>query len=422
MRQWAKRLGLAGCMALTSAAASVAHDDLSTARIVATAAMPEPGYLEAAKDPASGASFTRVTDPGEGKASGLRCKPAYCTHRYSSAQAWNADQSLLVIVNGCHGMCFLDGRTYRPLFTRASRDECEWDPANAQLMICMNARAVYAWDPRANATHTLFAPQQVYRHLQFGPYKGNLSVDGRVLVVRAIDARGRLVAFAYDIARRKKHPDILLGRLAGKNGYCSISPSARYVFCWQNMPDDTDQAYVFTIAGTQLQHWSENHRPGHGDMTIDRDGSDVYVGISKSDPDRYHIIKRRLRDGVVTDLAPYGEGQHVSLRNTALPGWAFVTYTGTYDEIAKHPDWAPFYQEIVALRIDGSGEIKRIAHTRQARDDYWSEAHASPSPDGTQVIWSSNWGQAGAPVADYVARVAWPAPSSIAMRATTSSH
>ena len=30
---------------------------------------------------------------------GIFCKPAYCAHRYSSSQAWNADQSLLA--NGC---------------------------------------------------------------------------------------------------------------------------------------------------------------------------------------------------------------------------------------------------------------------------------------------------------------------------------
>jgi hypothetical protein len=69
---------------------------------------------------------------------------------------------------------------------------------------------------------------------------------------------------------------------------------------------------------------------------------------------------------------------------------------------------APFYQEIVALRTDGSGEIRRIAHTRSSKHDYRSEAHASPSPDGSQVIWASNWGQARGPIAAYVARLSWP--------------
>ena len=174
------------------------------------------------------------------------------------------------------------------------------------------------------------------------------------------------------------------------------------------MLDKTNSTYVFTPEGVQLQHWSENHRPGHGDMTIDSDGSDVYVGVSKADPDKYHVIKRRLADGAVTDLAPYGVAQHASIRNINRPGWVFLTYSGSYAKVAAHPDWAPFYQEVVALRIDGSGELRRIVQTRSARHDYRSEAQASPSPDGTQVIWSSNWGQEGGAVADYVARLSWP--------------
>jgi hypothetical protein len=134
----------------------------------------------------------------------------------------------------------------------------------------------------------------------------------------------------------------------------------------------------------------------------------VYVGISKAEPDKYHVIKRRLDDGTVTDLAPYSSAQHASIRNISRPGWVFLTFTGTYAEIAAHPRWAPLYQEVIALRIDGSGAVRRIVQTRNASFDYWSEAHASPSPDGSRVIWSSNWGNAGGAVADFVAIVAWP--------------
>ena len=143
-------------------------------------------------------------------------------------------------------------------------------------------------------------------------------------------------------------------------------------------------------------------------MTVDADGSDVYVGISKADPDKWHIIKRRLADGVVTDLVPSGYGAHASTRNINRPGWVFVSYEGTYAKVAGSRGRAPFYQEVVALRIDGSGEIRRIAQTRNVVGDYISETHASPSPDGSQVIWSSNWGKAGGPVADYVSKVSWP--------------
>jgi hypothetical protein len=274
-------------------------------------------------------------------------------------------------------------------------------------MICVSEKEIYAWAVRSDSRRTIYAPNG-HGKLRFGPSKGNLSKDGRMIVVRATTGAGALVAFAYDIGGAKKYPDIELARLTGRNSYCTVTPSGRYVFCFQVMPDKTNTAYVFNLEGMQLQHWPENHRPGHGDMTIDSDGSDVYVGVSKAEPDKYHIIKRRIEDGAVTVLAPYGDAQHASVRNINRPGWVFLTYAGSYSKVAARWVGVPFYQELVALRIDGSGELRRIIHTRSAKHDYRSEAQASPSPDGSQVIWSSNWGQAAGPVAAYVARLSWP--------------
>ena len=76
-------------------------------------------------------------------------------------------------------------------------------------------------------------------------------------------------------------------------------------------------------------------------------------------------------------------------------------------QLPGRPGVAPFGQEVIALKIDGSGEFRRIAHTINAPHDYWSETHASPSPDGSQVIWSSNWGKPGGPVFDFVSRIDW---------------
>jgi hypothetical protein len=390
---------------------ALANDQLTTARAVVAPPMPRPDYLQPVIDPVFGTAFTRVTDPGRSLAAGFACSPTHCRHRYSSAQAWNADQSLLVIASGCNGFCFLDGQTYEPLFHRPMPHECEWHPTDPALMICVSPDQIYTWAPRTNAKTIIYAPSN-YVKIQFGPYKGNPSHDGNQLVVRAKNGTGALVAFAYDISARKKYPDIDLAKLPGTNGYCTISPSGRYIGCFQTTTGQTNEAFFFTLEGAQIQHWHEHHRPGHGDMTIDDDGSDVYVGISKADPDKWHIIKRRLEDGVVTVLAPSGYGTHASIRNIKRPGWVFVSYEGTYSKIAGSPGRAPFYQEIVAFRIDGSGEIRRIVQTRNAKRDYRSETHASPSPDGSQVIWSSNWGEAGGPVADYVSRLSWPGTAS----------
>lgn len=394
-------------LALLSAGAARAADP-PLGPFVPAPPLPQPSYLEPVRDPAFGASIVRITEPGRSMAGG-RCEGAYCTHRYSSAQAWNADQSLLLIANGCGGGCFLDGRSYKPLFRRAMQNECEWHPLDPVVMICVTGQAVYVWAPRSNRVEKII-PLDGFHHAEFGPYKGNPSALGDRIVVRARDGANRLVAFAVDIPTGRLHPPVVLDGLAGTNNACTISASGAYIVCGQDLPDERETVHVFTAEGEPIQHWAEHHRPGHGDLTIDADGDDVYVGISKSEPDRFHVIKRRLKDGAVTDLLPYGQVSHASVRNTQRPGWVFLSFTGTADDVEGAPDdgKAAFYQEVVALRIDGSGELRRIVQTRNAPADYWSETHASPSPDGSRVIWSSNWGVAGGPVSDFVALVPWP--------------
>ncbi len=394
-------------MAIGEVEATQARDNLASAPVTIPPAMPQPDYLQPAVDPVFMTQFVRVTEPGREKKAGVYCDKIYCTHRYSSAQAWNADQSLLIITNGCVGLCFLDGQTFEPLFVRRNPSACEWHPRDAALMICLHANNIATWAPKANEVKLIWQSEE-YNAFEFGPFKGNPSDDGNRLAVRARNKDGELVAFAYDIAEKKKFPDIKLADLSGENNSVSISPSGRYIMFMQNAVDGVEQSYVYSVDGTLVQHWTEHHRPGHGDMTIDADGSDVYVGVSKSDPDKFHIIKRRLKDGKVTDLLPYGDGNHVSTRNINRPGWAIVSYSGHFFETDQNEDWAPFYQEVVAVRIDGSGEVRRIGHTRNADHDYWSETHASISPDGTQIIWSSNWGRAGGPVSDFVSRISWP--------------
>ena len=373
-----------------------------SAGFVAPIAMDLPEYLHAAVDPAFGTNFTLITKPGVLGAD-IACRN-YCSHRYSSAQAWNADQSLLVISNGCGGLCFLDGQTYVPLFRRAQSAECEWHPRDPDLMICVGGQEIFTWSPRTNHKQLLFvaADSSV---LQFGPYKGNPSRDGNRIAVRAVRPDGRMAVFAFDLQQRRKFPDIDLAQIPGTNGACSISPLGLNILCIQK--GDIEQTFIFSVDGTLRQKWTEHHRPGHGDMTVDADGCEVYVGISKSDPDKFQVIKRRLADGKVTSLMRYGEAQHASLRSLGRPGWVFLSYSGDPDEVSARPAWAPYAREIIALRIDGSGEVRRIAQTRNAPFDYWNETHASPSPDGSQVVWSSNWGLPGGPVYDFVTRIDW---------------
>ena len=364
-----------------------------------------PGYLVRSASPESFGHFLiRVTDPGAAIAGQSASWSPVARHRYSSSQVWNADESLLAVDKGVAGILFLDGTGYRALFKRDVPGACEWHPLEPDFMICVHRRQVIRWNVRTDRRSVLFC-SNAYGDLAFGPGKGNLSRDGRYIALRGEDAD---VAFVVDLSDGSKYPDIHLCRLEGANGYVTVSPSGRYLLAWQKVRANEAspivyQTHVFTRDGILIQSWRENHRPGHGDLTLDADGSDVMVGVSKAGPDRHRVIKRRLQDGKVTVLTPNpGLAQHVSARNLRQPGWVYVTYGGAAAELANRSGWDPFYQEIVAVRLDGSGEMRPVTRTHSVRAGYLSEAHGSPSPDGRMIAFASNWDEAEGPIALYV--------------------
>jgi Tol biopolymer transport system component len=67
------------------------------------------------------------------------------------------------------------------------------------------------------------------------------------------------------------------------------------------------------------------------------------------------------------------------------------------------PDVAPYSDEIGLININGSA-VYRVAHHYSLKADYEAEVIPSISPDGTRVIFASNWGSStGRPVQVYVA-------------------
>ncbi|WP_035485773.1 TolB-like translocation protein [Geminicoccus roseus] len=402
------RLVLFLWMAGMASSSPGAAEQLDGAKVRHAPGAARPGYLRPVQDAVFGSTVTRVTDPLRSITNLSGSWQNVARHHYSVSQAWNADQSLLLIDRGVAGrLVFLDGQTFEPVLDRRVGDvQCEWHPVEAPLMICMHDSQIYLWNVAKDSRRVVFSSTR-FGDFDFGPGAGNASIRGKRVAVRARDKSGRLVAFVVNLDDGTALPEIDLSRLPGSNSYVSISPSGQFVFVYQHT-DAGEQGLVYSPAGRRVQTWREHHRPGHGDMTIDADGNDVMVGISKSDPDRYAIIKRRLVDGKVTQLTGYSQATHVSARNTRKPGWVFVTYGGTEEEVRRNTDSEPFFQEVVALRIDGSGEIRRVAHTRTGDTGYLSEAHASPSPDGSKVIFASSWwNRPSAPIASYVAAVDW---------------
>lgn len=363
-------------------------------------AIRKPAYLESYVDPVFGTKVTRITGNPDADIPNVNGKWAkVARHHYSKDAAWNCDQTLLCLGKhqGRPNKVFLDGENYAVRFTRHGGPgrEIRWHPQRPDIMVYVRDNAIGYWDVRKDTTEVIVTFPG-YCEFRIGPWEGNLSLDGRLIVVVGMKGENR-IAFAYDIEQKQKYPDLVLNDVT--IDWVSVSASGKYIVLNGEIDGGKDRTQVYDLAGNKTTKlWKKYGRPSHYDMTIDENGDDIAVGVSKSKPDVGRVIKRRLRDGKVTVLTSGGYAGHTSTRNVRRPGWAYVTYQG------RGSAWPPYWDEVVAVKLDGSMTAERIAHLHTKRIDYLTEAHAVPSPDGKRVLWASNWESAnGRPIGTYVA-------------------
>ena len=359
----------------------------------------KPPYLTPVTDPVFATQITRITgDPGTQVANipgGIWGSVA--RHHYSKDQAWNADESLIFLdrneAGGRGAPLFLDGETYRPLFSRRppGGGEVRWHSSDPSLMVFAAENTLGTWNVRTGSM-TPLAKFDGYEDLKIGPYEGNLSADGHLIVLTGRNRRGAPVMLVYDLKNGSSRAEIALSTVTKTLDWASISASGKFIV----VNDDDDRTFILDYDGVVVSRFKEYGRPSHYDLALDASGEDIAVGVSKSPPDEGLVIARRLRDGASVVLTEAGFASHSSTRNIRRSGRGFSDFETTKTV-------RPYNGEIITYSL-ARGVVYRVAHHRNVVGDYLSETHASPSPTGDRVIFASDWGaREGRPVQAYVA-------------------
>jgi hypothetical protein len=365
-----------------------------------------------ANDP--GTTFTTTTGSGTWGSD--------ARHHYQKDQPWNATGTLIALDNqGTPSQVFLDADTYLPQYGRCSnysRYEDRWHPSRQHANERINANgSQLMWFDVVTCTRTR-SWTLPFSVRGMGPGEGNPSADGRFVALTdgsrmfVVDMDPQPPYSAYPSSRIGPTRDLTDCGLSGgcTIDWVSVSPSGRYVVVAYNgaynRAYDVDPATLALTPRPMPVLHSGCHGTaangfiydlGHADMALNPfdNNEDVIVGQEHcgnrgktvSGVLAGGVMMVRLRDGAIKPLThPSNEAypHHISTRSYERPGWVYVGY---YADAGKR-----FNDEIIAVRMDGSYAVERLAHKHSVFSGcYRCESHAVPSPDGKRVLFASNW-------------------------------
>ena len=369
--------------------------------------LPKPAVQSPVRDPVFGTPLVRLTDA---RAAG---QPGAFPH-YSKRQAWNVDESLLLLTSDDGRFSVHDGRNYAFLrvVDQVGGEDVFWHPTATNLVFYNDQNTLYTVDVWTDERILIYAATD-YSYANTGG-EGNLSRDGRYYAVYARDydeTAERILPRALlliDVAEKREVSRLALLESMEDFDWISISPLGNYIVV------DYATENLGRFQGVEVYDrsfnliWQKPLGSGHSDLGVDANGEEYLAIVVYDSESNLNVSKKfRLQDGAETALisVPWNLFQHFSCRHEPASDWCFIsTYAGTGLLTDDPATWFPFEDEIFAIKLDGSQQVERIAHHRSRRFSpttpdsdtsvYWAEPHATVSRKGDRILFGSNWREA----------------------------
>ena len=345
----------------------------------------KPDYLQTIIDPSFGTVIRRISNAGTGNI----IKPMY-----STIQAWNADESLMILYdqsNGVHQL--LNGFDYTFL-----RNLDDIRPSDIEQIY---------WD--FNDPNSFFYLDDLSSDLI--KYHVN-SKEKEVLVnLKEISNCNDAVSSGNDVQMMSWDSDVIGFRCGNSTDYAyRISTNELITFAIDDinytaaMPGPSGDLFyhgpnVYDTNGNLSKSLNEA-KVEHSCLGKLVGGNDAHFAIAfEAGPQGGclgNIIAHDLTTGecfpVISEEQGYDyskTGTHISAVAHKNPGWIAASMVGFEEDGQSLLD-----QELVIARVEkGNVEVYRIGHHRADENEfpYWGEPHAVISPTGTRVLFGSDW-------------------------------
>jgi len=351
-----------------------------------------PPRLTPITDPTFGTRLIRITDVSPSEGEGAVIKPMYAT-----TQAWNADESLLILWHRGRGHELYDGRTYAylrslPLESPSDIEQIYWDPVDPDVLYYAST---YEAAPRLLRLRVSSGSTELVRNFSGEPtncpvaWNALLSTGGDPQDMswgpeRVIGLRCGTTSFLYSISE-----DRVLGVMTGDR--TGLAPAASYDGTLAFHAGDVRDQSLQLVRSLQLVNPWEHASLGRGASgalygAVDFDGSPpgTFVAHDMQTGEKRPIISQ----GNGWPYPP--SGTHVSgLARSGPLGWFAISVIG------QPPAECLLCGELLLANAD-TGTVCRVAHHRSyaklGRWGYWAEPHVVLSPSGTRLLFGSDWG------------------------------
>jgi hypothetical protein len=325
----------------------------------------------------------------------IRRMKANHSHVYSQLQAFSHDNEYVILIDHDSGYHVRRYSDLSPVeSSRGWFSAYRWIPGTHKIITLENDPVRFrVFDVDRQEWSTLMElPDFQYAH---GPRSyEELSRDGEwtaVYVNDDGDGNSLIVSVNLDEKRIGFSRGIVeMGAFSQEWGvlepdWVGVSPLGRYVVV-QWVRDDTVPASGLELydieTGEFVRRLYTHHN--HSDMGLSPEGREYMATSELASPVNGNfpgLVIHWMDGGEPLHLRPMPWSRMAHLSCQGPDGVVIVSAGGEFDGAYKN--------EIYAVYLDGS--LRRLAHHRSTAGDYWVQPKASASPDGSRVIWSSDW-------------------------------